>query len=125
MEAFVTVVLFLATFLVGNGIHRHFALAPGQKGKNVERKLKIILLVKNQQDIIEGLVRGLFRLDVLRRSPDRCKITVVDCSSEDETLGILERLKGRDEDIEVVRESGLYNEAEGSNDPCMKPCDKL
>jgi glycosyltransferase involved in cell wall biosynthesis len=53
-------------------------------------QLKIIILVKNAEDEIEGLVREYYN-----RQVNPAELWIADCGSRDQTLQILERLSRR------------------------------
>ena len=65
-----------------------------KKLKNESKGVKFLLLIKDQEDCIEGIIRSIsienFFTDVI--SQDR--FTVLDMGSSDDTLKILEKLKG-------------------------------
>lgn len=52
--------------------------------------LSLLFLVKNQQDIVEGLIREVFADPFFRAT----EVVAIDCGSVDETRLILERLAG-------------------------------
>ena len=64
--------------------------------------MKIILMVKNQAETIEGVVRDIFTGDFSRKVMSGNKLTVVDMGSMDETVEILRKLKDDYEYLEVV-----------------------
>ena len=71
-----------------------FADSIRKKLKNESKGVKFLLLIKDQEDCIEGIIRSIsienFFTDVI--SQDR--FTVLDMGSSDDTLKILEKLKG-------------------------------
>lgn len=67
-------------------------------------KLSMVILVRNQQDISEGLIRNFCRKDFVKRVVPDMKITVVDMGSNDETWQILTRLSEAYEYIEILKE---------------------
>jgi hypothetical protein len=66
--------------------------------------VRLVLIVKNQENIIEGIVRSILMLDVLRKIMSRDRLIVVDMGSTDDTLNILSKLKNDGEYIEILKE---------------------
>ncbi len=62
--------------------------------KNIDRgKLSVIISAKNQQDVLEGVVRGFILKAGLESMEDvLLNIVLVDVGSNDETLKIMEKL---------------------------------
>lgn len=57
-------------------------------------KLSVIISAKDQQDIIEGIVRGfVLRAELESRDDLHLNIVLVDAGSNDETADIMERLR--------------------------------
>ena len=67
--------------------------------------VKLILVVKNQQECIEGMIRDMFRRDRLRKMLPGVKFSILDMGSTDETPLILDKLRRDFEYIEIVSES--------------------
>jgi hypothetical protein len=61
--------------------------------KNENKSIKFILLVKNQEGCIEGIIRDIFIGNSLGGLITQDSFTVLDMGSTDETLKILEKLK--------------------------------
>ena len=76
--------------------------------KGEDRGIKLVLLVKNQGRVIEGIVRNIFMGDFLRKIMSGGKLTVLDMGSEDETLEILERLKNDYGNLDILKESDKW-----------------
>ena len=68
-------------------------------------KLRLVLIVKNQQDIIESLVRNILSGNFLRKTVPGGKFTILDMASSDDTAAILERLKEDYQYLEVIHEN--------------------
>jgi len=69
-----------------------FSLIPA-KVKNGNGKIKVVLFVKDSEEIIEGIIRNVFTGNTVREFSTDGKLTVVDLGSKDGTLDILNRLK--------------------------------
>lgn len=77
--------------------------------KNNRGKIKVVLAVKDSEEVIEGVIRNIIlTMDTLREFSADGKITVVDVGSRDGTLEILNKLKDTYECIEVLN----YDEKE-------------
>jgi hypothetical protein len=63
----------------------------------------MVLLVRNQQDISEGLIRNFCRRDFVKRVVPEMKISVIDMESNDETWDILTKLNESYEYIEILK----------------------
>jgi len=64
--------------------------------------VKMVLLVKNQEETIEGIIRSMFMGDFLRKIGSGHMLTVLDMGSKDKTPVILEKLKKQYESMEVL-----------------------
>lgn len=69
-----------------------------------DKKIRAVLLVKNCEDIIEGIMRSSIYSWFTRRLISDGSLTVVDMGSQDETLDILERMSSNDEGFRILRE---------------------
>lgn len=58
-----------------------------------DQGVKFILLVKNQEDCVEGLIGNIFKGNLLGDVISEGNFTVLDMGSTDDTLIILEKLK--------------------------------
>jgi hypothetical protein len=67
-------------------------------------RIKLVLIVKNQQDTIEGVIRNILAGNLLRRIMSGRKLTIIDIKSTDETLKILQVLKDDYEWLEILCE---------------------
>ncbi len=70
--------------------------------KNSRCKIKVVLMVKDSEEVIEGVMRNILAMDTIREFSTDGKITVVDVGSKDSTLEILNKLKDVYECIEVL-----------------------
>lgn len=89
-----------------------------KKLKNENKSVKFILLVKNQEDSIEGIIRGLFFQNLFRDIITLDRFTVVDMGSADDTLKILEKLKRDYQYLNVVnfdKKDEIFNYFEEDN----------
>ena len=78
-----------------------FSLIPARV-KNSNGKIKIVLMVKDSEEVIEGVVRNVFASDAVREFSTDGKLTVVDLGSRDGTIDILNRLKESYVGMEVL-----------------------
>jgi hypothetical protein len=69
-------------------------------------KLQVVLLVKDAERCIEGIIRNIFMGDFLRKLMLDGRLTVIDMGSEDKTRDILYRLKDEYSSMEIVEEDG-------------------
>jgi len=67
-----------------------------------DQGVKLVLMVKDQQETIEGIVRCVFSGDFLRKTLPNGKFIILDMGSDDETPEILKRLKDIYEYLEVL-----------------------
>lgn len=72
----------------------------GHRG-NLVPKLSLLLLVRNQQDIIEGVIRGI-RAQLNSRPVE---LIIIDRSSNDQTMQIIERLSIEFPDIRIISDA--------------------
>lgn len=72
--------------------------------KTENRNVKLVLVVKNKQDIIEYFVGCIFKGSILKKVIPGGKLTVLDMGSSDETRGILDKLKRDYEYIDIIKE---------------------
>ncbi|HEX9062605.1 MAG TPA: hypothetical protein VF941_20735 [Clostridia bacterium] len=73
------------------------------KGDNTG--IRLVLLVKNNEDIIEGIVRSFFLSDFFNKTGLSERFTILDMGSSDGTQIILERLKTEFDSIDLVGEN--------------------
>jgi|LSQX01.3.fsa_nt_gb hypothetical protein len=67
--------------------------------------IKLILVVKNQGNIIEGVMRNVLSRDFLRKLMPGGKLTIIDMGSKDDTLDILRKLEKDYECLDVLKKS--------------------
>lgn len=65
---------------------------------------KLVISVKNQEQTIEGIIRGIFEDELFRDKDSNSKVVVIDKGSTDETIKILKKLQQDYENLEVVEE---------------------
>lgn len=65
-------------------------------------KIKMVLLVKDQEEVIEGVVRNIYLERLLDKAMVSDKLTVIDMGSSDDTDKILSRLKDKYDFIDVI-----------------------
>jgi len=78
-----------------------FSLIPARV-KNSNGKIKIVLMVKDSEEVIEGVVRNIFAGNTVKEFSTDGKLTVVDFGSKDGTVEILNRLKDSYVHMEVL-----------------------
>lgn len=66
--------------------------------------IKLVLLVKNQQEVVEGVIRNIMASNLPRKIMTGRKLTIIDISSTDETFKILQMLKDDNEWLEILSE---------------------
>ncbi len=85
--------------------------------KKVKRKnIKLVLIVKNQEDTIEGVVRSLYINDYPGRIMSDRGLTVIDMGSQDSTSEVLDRLKREYGSLEVYSQNQKSCVFENFND---------
>lgn len=67
--------------------------------------IQMVLLVKNQQETIEGVIRNLMTCEISKKLMSSNKVTVLDMGSTDETLEILKRLYDDSQYFELLDNS--------------------
>lgn len=55
--------------------------------------IKMVLLIKNQEETIEGVVRNIYIENILKKVLSSNRMSIVDMGSEDKTMEILIKLK--------------------------------
>ena len=63
---------------------------------------KLVLLVKNQEETIEGVIRNIYMENILSPLIHNGKLVVLDMGSKDKTVYILNKLEEEYSDIEVL-----------------------
>jgi cellulose synthase/poly-beta-1,6-N-acetylglucosamine synthase-like glycosyltransferase len=76
--------------------------------------VNLLVLVRNQEHQVEGLVRSLAGLLRQREAAGKAEVVVVDCGSRDETPLIMERLCRQTGGVRFVR----VRECAGGQSPC-------
>lgn len=67
--------------------------------------VKMVLLVKNQEETIEGIVRNVYIGNVMRKIMSENRMTIIDMGSEDKTVEILVKLKKDYEFFDLLNEN--------------------
>ncbi|HHV59484.1 MAG TPA: hypothetical protein GXX49_04165 [Clostridiaceae bacterium] len=70
--------------------------------------IKLVIIEKNQENRIEGIINNVITGDLVKRLVARGKVTVLDMGSEDGTLEILKKLKEKHNVIELLEESNRH-----------------
>jgi hypothetical protein len=56
-------------------------------------RVKMVLMIKNQERNIEGIIRNIYTGDILRKVMSSEKLYILDMGSDDNTVKILRKLK--------------------------------
>ena len=73
-----------------------------QRGKIGNPRIKLVLIMKNQEDTVEGIVRNILSGNFSRGTMPEVRLTVVDLGSTDKTYDILVKLKRDYEYMDVL-----------------------
>lgn len=65
--------------------------------------IRLVLVVKNQEEALEGIIRSIFKEDLLRKSMCSGILNVIDAGSKDQSREILQKLKDEYEYINIIR----------------------
>ncbi|NLD48830.1 MAG: hypothetical protein GX660_16830 [Clostridiaceae bacterium] len=68
---------------------------------------RLVLIVKNQGEVIEGVLRNALSRDFLRKLMPEGRLTILDMGSKDDTLDILRKLEVDFECIEVLKRNEM------------------
>jgi hypothetical protein len=82
---------------------REFSHAALQGKPDKSNGIQLVLLVKNHEHDIEGIVRNMLDFRIKNRLMADCELKVIDLGSSDDTVCILERLKMDYGNIELIR----------------------
>ena len=66
--------------------------------------IKLVLIVKNQGDTIEGVLRNVLPRNFIRKLMPGGKLTILDMGSKDDTLEILQKLEIDYPCLEVLKQ---------------------
>ncbi len=80
-------------------------LSVKHKIKYENSMIRLVLVVKNQGDVIEGVLRNILPRDFIRKLMPGGRLTVLDMGSRDDTMDILRRLEREFECVEVLKKS--------------------
>jgi hypothetical protein len=75
------------------------------KSKYQNSMIKLVLIVKNQGDAIEGVLRNVLPRNFIRKLMPGGKLTILDMGSKDDTLEILQKLEIDYPCLEVLRKT--------------------
>ncbi len=81
--------------------------------------VKLVLIVKNQEETIEGIVRSAFSEDNLRKIMSTEKPAIVDMGSTDNTIDIISKLNKNFEYFEIFNKSSreeIFSSFEDNSD---------
>ncbi|NMB33176.1 MAG: hypothetical protein GX992_02890 [Clostridium sp.] len=81
------------------------ALFVKQNRKYKNCMIKLVLVVKNQGETIEGVLRSVLPRDFIRKLMPGGKLTILDMDSVDDTMDILKRLERDYECLEILKGS--------------------
>ena len=69
--------------------------------------IRLILIVKNQGEVIEGVLRNALQRDFIRKLMPHGRLTVLDMGSQDDTIDILRKLEKDYECIQLLKRSEM------------------
>lgn len=72
-----------------------------------DSRIKLVLIVKNQGEVIEGVLRNVLSRDSLRKLIPEGRLTILDMGSKDDTLEILRKLEADYECIDVLKRNEM------------------
>jgi len=84
----------------------HESLLSAKQNRDYKNSMvKLVLIVKNQGESIEGVLRNVLPRDFIRKLMPGGKLIVLDMDSKDDTLDILRKLERDYECLEVLKRS--------------------
>ena len=69
--------------------------------------VRLVLIVKNQGEVIEGVLRNVLQRDFIRKLIPGDRLTVLDMGSKDDTIDILKKLEKDYDYIQVLKKSEM------------------
>ncbi|AEV66884.1 hypothetical protein [Acetivibrio clariflavus] len=78
--------------------------------------IRLVLMVKNQGEVIEGVLRNALQRDFIRKLMPDGRLTVLDMGSSDDTVDILKKLEKDYEYIEVLKKCEMESVFESFDD---------
>lgn len=81
-----------------------------QGKQDKSNKIKLVLLEKNHEHDIEGIIRNMFEFRSKSRVMANCELKIIDLGSSDDTIHILEKLKKDYGNIEIIKADGSGHE---------------
>lgn len=98
LNIFLILVAIFGAITLGTATAGLLRRKPARGSPNV----KLLLMVKDGEDIVEGVVRSTFMGDYLKKMRVDEKLVVLDMGSQDNTRNILYRLKEEYASLEVL-----------------------
>ncbi|RCX21022.1 hypothetical protein DFR58_101227 [Anaerobacterium chartisolvens] len=90
-------------------------------------RVKMVIIMKNQEQTAEGIIRNIFTADILRRVMSNEKLTVIDMGSSDNTRRILDTLKNDYDFFDVLSENekeDIFKKFDADASPKKEPIGK-
>ncbi|HOQ37962.1 MAG TPA: hypothetical protein PK033_07690 [Acetivibrio sp.] len=86
----------------------HELLLSAKQSRSYKNSMvKLVLIVKNQGETIEGVLRNVLPRDFIRKLMPGGKLIVLDMGSKDDTMDILRKLERDYECLEVLKRSEM------------------
>lgn len=86
----------------------HELLLSAKQSRSYKNSMvKLVLIVKNQGETIEGVLRNVLPRDFIRKLIPGGKLIVLDMGSKDDTMDILRKLERDYECLEVLKRSEM------------------
>lgn len=86
----------------------HELLLSAKQSRSYKNSMvKLVLIVKNQGETIEGVLRNVLPRDFIRKLMPGGKLIVLDMGSKDDTVDILRKLERDYECLEVLKRSEM------------------
>lgn len=71
--------------------------------KPARSRVKLVLLMKNQENTVEGIVRSVISDDIMKKLMSDGELVIIDLGSSDKTFEMLEMLQKEYECVSAVR----------------------
>lgn len=121
LSALVTFFAAYGLLVFAAGLLQYLKGWPARKGQ--APFVSLLLIVKNQETVIEGIIQDIIALGYLgRRGGPDFEVVAVDDRSTDHTSEILERLAGRYPSLKVVRMAEVVRPGESPVDVGLFLC---
>jgi len=85
--------------------------------------MKLVLIVKNQGEVIEGVLKNALQRDFIRKLMPDGRLTILDMGSKDDTVDILRKLEKDYECVQVLKKSEMeifFNSFDEDNEHTVK-----